>query len=144
MASELVRFTVAVPEGLLEEFDEFTARRGSHVNRSEAVRDLMREQIAEHEADDPDAEVVGSITMVYDHHVVGLSGALDEVQHDHMGQIVSTMHVHLDHHNCLEVLAVRGKSAAIHELADLLLGTKGVRYGRLSCMATTSAIEAGH
>lgn len=144
MASELVRFTVAVPEGLLHDFDEYTARRGSHANRSEAVRDLMREQMAGREVDDPDANVVGSITMVYDHHVVGLSGSLDQVQHDHMDQIVSTMHVHLDHHNCLEVLAVRGKSSKIHQLADLLLGTKGVRYGRLSCVATTSAIEAGH
>lgn len=144
MGNDLIRFSVAVPEGLLEEFDERVARRGRQANRSEAIRDLIREQMAEQDMDDPDTEVVGSITMVYDHHVVGLSGSLDEIQHDHMGEIVSTMHVHLDHHSCLEVLAVRGTSGHIHELADLLLGTKGVRFGRLACVATTSAIEAGH
>ena len=144
MASDLIRFTVAVPEGLLQQFDEYTACRGTHSNRSEAVRDLMREQMAEQDTGDPDTDVVGSITMVYDHHTVGLSGSLDQIQHDHMDEIVSTMHVHLDHHSCLEVLAVRGKSASIRQLSDLLLGTKGVRYGRLACVATASAIEAGH
>ncbi len=144
MGKDLIRFSVAVPEGLLERFDEHVARRGMQANRSEAIRDLMREQMAEQDMDDPDTEVVGSITMVYDHHVVGLSGSLDEIQHDHMREIVSTMHVHLDHHSCLEVLAVRGQSGRIHQLADLLLGTKGVRFGRLACVASTSAIEAGH
>ena len=144
MASDLVRFTVAVPEGLLQEFEAHVARRGMHVNRSEAVRDLMREQMAEDDTTDPDTEVVGSITMVYDHHTVGLSGSLDEIQHDHMDEIVSTMHVHLDHHSCLEVLAVRGTRGSIQRLSDLLLGTKGVRYGRLACVATSSAIESGH
>ena len=144
MASDLVRFSVAIPEALLDAFDECTSRRGLSANRSEAIRDLMREQLAEQDMDDPDAEVVGSITMVYDHHVVGLSGALDQIQHDHMAQIVSTMHVHLDHHSCLEVLAVRGTNRSVRELSDLLLGTKGVRYGRLAAVASTSAIEAGH
>lgn len=144
MASDLVRFSVAIPETLLDAFDERTSRRGLHANRSEAIRDLMREQLAEQDMDDPDAEVVGSITMVYDHHVVGLSGALDQIQHDYMTQIVSTMHVHLDHHSCLEVLAVKGTGRSVRELADLLLGTKGVRYGRLAAVASTSAIEAGH
>ena len=144
MASDLVRFSVAIPEGLLEEFDARSARRGMHANRSEAIRDLIREQMAEEDTDDPDAEVIGSLTMVYDHHVVGLSSKLHEVQHDHMHEIVSTMHVHLDHHNCLEVLALRGTSERVHALADLLLGIKGVRYGRLACVATTSAVRSGH
>ena len=89
MGKDLIRFSVAVPEGLLERFDEHVARRGMQANRSEAIRDLMREQMAEQDMDDPDTEVVGSITMVYDHHVVGLSGSLDEIQHDHMREIVS-------------------------------------------------------
>lgn len=144
MASDLVRFTVAIPEGLLEAFDERMASRGTHANRSEAVRDLIREELAEQDMSEPDAEVVGSITMVYDHHVVGLSGVLDQIQHEHLDEIVSTMHVHLDHHNCLEVLAVRGRRSRIQGLSDLLLGTKGVRYGRLASVASTSAIEAGH
>ena len=133
MASELVRFTVAVTEGLLHDFDEYTARRGSHANRSEAVRDLMREQMAGREVDDPDANVVGSITMVYDHHTPDLGSKLDDIQHHHLAQIVSTTHVHLDHHNCLEILAVRGRSSEVHDLADCLLGTKGVRHGKLAC-----------
>lgn len=144
MASSLVRFSVAIPEGLLEEFDAHSARRGMHANRSEAIRDLIRERMAEEDTGDPDEEVVGSLTMVYDHHVTGLAAKLHEVQHDHMHEIVSTMHVHLDHHNCLEVLALRGASERVHALADLLLGIKGVRYGRLACVATTSAVRSGH
>ncbi|MBR2683477.1 MAG: nickel-responsive transcriptional regulator NikR [Atopobiaceae bacterium] len=143
MASDLVRFSVAVPEQLLEEFDAYAARRGGTVNRSEAIRDLIRDQLVEDDLTSPDAEVVGSITMVYSHHVPGLAEHLDEVQHSYIGQIVSTMHVHLDHDNCLETLAVRGKSSLVHELADLLLGIKGVRHGKLVCVATESTIAMG-
>lgn len=154
MASDLVRFSVAVPEAMLEEFDAYAARRGGWANRSEVIRDLIREQLVEDDLTSPEAEVVGSVTMVYGHHTPGLSERLDEIQHDYIGQVVSTMHVHLDHDNCLEVLAVRGPSAQIHELADRLLGTKGVRHGKLVCVATESTIamscdhehchEAGH
>lgn len=133
MASDLVRFSVAIPSTLLGEFDAFAARRGISVNRSEVIRDLMREKLAENELDEPDAEVVGSITMVYDHHIPDLTHKLDEVQHDHIPLIVSTMHVHLDHHNCLEILAVRGRSSEVYKLADCLLGIKGVRHGKLAC-----------
>ena len=143
MASDLVRFSVAVPEALLEEFDAYAARRGSAGNRSEAIRDLIREQLVEDDLSSPEAEVVGSITMVYGHHTPGLTERLDEIQHDYIGQVVSTMHVHLDHDNCLETLAVRGTSATIHELADRLLGTKGVRHGKLVCVATESTISMG-
>ncbi len=138
MASDLVRFSVAIPSALLGDFDAFAARRGITVNRSEAIRDLMREKLAENELDEPDAEVVGSITMVYDHHMPDLTHKLDEVQHDHIPLIVSTMHVHLDHHNCLEILAVRGRSSEVHELADCLLGIKGVRHGKLACTVLQS------
>ena len=144
MASDLVRFSVAIPTGLLEEFDEYTARRGILTNRSEAIRDLMREKLVEDELTSPDAEVVGSITMVYDHHTPDLTQRLDEVQHEHIPQIVSTMHVHLDHCNCLEILAVRGRSADVHDLADRLLGIKGVRHGNLACTATASSMGHHH
>lgn len=133
MASDLVRFSVAIPEGLLESFDAYAARRGTTTNRSEAIRDLMREKLVEDELASPDAEVVGSITMVYDHHTPDLSHRLDNIQHTHISQIISTTHVHLDHHNCLEILAVRGTGSEIRELADCLLGTKGVRHGQLAC-----------
>lgn len=133
MASDLVRFSVTVPAGLLEEFDAYAARRGTSTNRSEAIRDLVRERLAEEELVSPDAEVVGSVTMVYDHHAPELTHKLDEVQHAHIPQVISTMHVHLDHHSCLEILAVRGKATDVRELADLLLGIKGVRHGKLVC-----------
>ena len=135
MASDLVRFSVAVPEGLLCEFDEYAARRGTAQNRSEAIRDLIREHLVEEDVGSPEAEVVGSITMVYEHHAPGLSQRLDEIQHGYIAEIVSTMHVHLDHDNCLETLAVRGRCDKIHELADRLLGVKGVRHGKLVCVA---------
>ena len=143
MASDLVRFTVAVPEGLLSEFDELTARRGMAANRSEAIRDLIRERLVEDDLTSPDAEVVGSITMVYDHHVPGLTQRLDQIQHGHLDEVISVMHVHLDHGNCLETLAVRGRSESVHTLADQLLGTKGVRHGKLVCVATEEAIAHG-
>lgn len=136
MASDLVRFSVAIPEGLLAQLDAYTARRGVATNRSEAIRDLVRERLVEEEVGEAHAEVVGSITMVYSHHAPGLSQRLDEIQHAHTAEIVSTMHVHLDHDNCLETVAVRGTSERIHELADRLLGIKGVRHGKLVCVAT--------
>lgn len=143
MASDLVRFSVAVPEGLLAEFDELTARRGTASNRSEAIRDLIRERLVDDDLTSPDAEVVGSITMVYDHHIPGLTQRLDEIQHGHLDEVVSVMHVHLDHGNCLETLAVRGRSESVHALADQLLGTKGVRHGKLVCVATEETIAHG-
>lgn len=136
MASNLVRFSVAIPEDLLDSFDAYAARRGSYANRSETIRDLMREKLVEEAASMPDGEVVGSITMVYDHHTAGLTSKLDDVQHDNIPVIVSTTHVHLDHHNCLEILAVRGTGREVRELADKLLGIKGVRHGKLVCTTT--------
>ncbi len=136
MSSDLVRFTVAVPRELLDKFDLLVERRGVMTNRSEAIRDLMRERLVEEELGEPNAEVVGSITMVYDHHLPGISQRLDEIQHEHLDVVVSKMHVHLDHGACLETIAVRGPSDEVHALADKLLGTTGVRHGKLVCVAT--------
>ena len=133
MASDLVRFSVAIPKDLLEEFDEYASQRGTLSNRSEAIRDLMREKLVEEEIEDLSTEVVGSITMVYDHHTPDLTFRLDHIQHHHVDQIISTTHVHLDHSNCLEILAVRGTGSEVLELANQLLGTKGVRHGKLVC-----------
>ena len=146
MAQGLARITVTIPNELLEQFDELSARRGATTaNRSEAVRDLIRERLVEEDLESPDVEVVGSITMVYDHHQTGLSQRLDEIQHTHLGEVISKMHVHLDHGNCLETLAVKGSSEAVHALADKLLGTKGVRHGKLVCVATEPAMAPeGH
>lgn len=140
MASDLVRISVAIPADLLEQFDHIAEGRGVKVNRSEAIRDLIREKLVEEGLDEPDAEVAGSVTMVYDHHLPGLTQRLDEIQHEHLDVVVSKMHVHLDHGACLETIAVRGSSAEVHALADKLLGTKGVRHGKLVCVAA----KGGH
>jgi len=128
---KLARFSVAMDEGLLGLFDELVARRGSAVNRSEAVRDLVRDALVDAEWEDSDEEIIGTITMVFDHHASDLSEKLDSLQHAHHRQIISSMHVHLDAHNCLEVIVVRGASAEVRAIADGLLGTKGVKHGKL-------------
>ena len=126
-SSELVRFSVTAPDDLLRRFDEQIARRGDVANRSEAVRDLIRASIAKEQMRTPDEQVIGSLTMIYDHHTGDLTRRLDEVQHDYTDEIVSTMHVHLDHHNCLEILALKGRGERVYELADRLLGLRGVK-----------------
>ena len=139
--SDLTRFSVAVPGDLLAAFDELTARRGAARNRSEAVRDLMRAALVKEDERDENAQVIGSLTMIYDHHTGDLTRRLDEVQHDYTAEIVSTMHVHLDHHNCLEILALKGLGARVYELADKLLGLRGVKHGELTCAATDASLE---
>lgn len=134
MASDLVRISVAMPKDLLDRLDAFSARRGLSPNRSEVLRDLVREHLVGEVVGNPDAEVVGSITMVYDHHRAGLAQRLDEIQHEHLDVVVSKMHVHLDHGLCLETIAVRGASARVHDLSDQLVGVRGVRHGKLVCM----------
>jgi CopG family nickel-responsive transcriptional regulator len=133
---KLVRFGVAMDDELLGKFDSLVARRGNAANRSEAVRDLVRDALVDAEWESSDEEIVGTITMVFDHHASDLSDKLDTLQHAHFDQIVSSMHVHLDAHNCLEVIVVRGTSRDVRDIADGLLGTKGVKHGKL--VTTTS------
>ena len=135
----LARFGVAMDEDLLERFDALVARRGTAANRSEAVRDLVRDALVDAEWEGSDEEIVGTVTMVFDHHASDLSEKLDALQHAHFREIVATMHVHLDAHNCLEVLVIRGSSAEVRDIADGLLGTKGVKHGKL--VTTTSGIH---
>jgi len=131
---ELARIGVAIDEDLLRKFDSLNARRG-YTNRSEAFRDLIRDALIEDKAAAPDSEVVGTLTLVYDHHVRLLQERLTHMQHEHHTEIISTLHVHLDHHNCLEVLVLRGKSARVRQIADRLIATKGVQHGRLTLTA---------
>jgi CopG family nickel-responsive transcriptional regulator len=133
---QLVRFGVAMDSELLGRFDALVARRGSAVNRSEAVRDLVRDALVESEWESSDEEIVATVTMVFDHHASDLSEKLDALQHQHYDKIVSAMHVHLDPHNCLEVLVVRGSSGEVRDIADGLLGTKGVKHGKLVTTTT--------
>jgi CopG family nickel-responsive transcriptional regulator len=132
----LVRFGVAMDEDLLGKFDELVARRGVAANRSEAVRDLVRDALVDEQWEAPDEEIVGTITMVFDHHANDLAEKLDSLQHAHHDKVVSSMHVHLDAHNCLEVIVVRGASGDIRAIAEALLGTKGVKHGKLVTTTT--------
>ena len=131
MAGDLVRFSVAVPEDLLDSFDQLVQRRGLAKNRSEALRDLIRAALVEDECAQPGAQIMGTLTIVYNHHTSDLKEKLDGIQHSHFENVVSTMHVHLDHHNCLETIVLRGRAEIVQEIADRILGTKGVITGKL-------------
>jgi CopG family nickel-responsive transcriptional regulator len=133
--SGLSRIGVAIDTGLLEKFDGLIAERG-YTNRSEAFRDLIRDELVRKDAESPASKVIGTVTLVYDHHVRLLQEKLTAIQHDRHHSILSTLHVHLDHDNCLEVLVVRGRSAEVRKVADALISTKGVKHGRL--VITTS------
>ena len=133
---KLTRFSVAMDEDLLRRFDDLVTRRGSGENRSEAVRDLVRDALVESDWEGSSEECVGTITMVFNHGVSDLSDRLDALQHAHHDKIVSAMHVHLDAHACLEVLVVRGSSRDVRAIADTLLGTKGVKHGKLVTTTT--------
>jgi len=133
--SEVVRFGVSTDERLLDRFDALIAEKG-YVNRSEAVRDLIRNALVEDEWSQGDAQAVGTVTLVYDHHSTDLSDKLTEHQHSHHQEIVSTLHIHLDSHNCLEVVVLRGVARDIRRIADGLIGTKGVKHGKFVASTT--------
>ena len=130
-----IRFGVSADARLLEKFDEMIAEK-SYMNRSEAIRDLIRDQLVEFAWSTSDEEVVGTLTLVYNHESRELSDRLTKLQHNYHSSIISTLHVHLDKHNCLEVLVMRGKSKDIKTLSDKLICTKGVKHGKLT-MSTT-------
>jgi len=126
----LTRIGIALDSELLKRFDRSIARQG-HTNRSEAFRDLIRDRLVAERTAAPEATVVGTVTLIYDHHARGITEKLTELQHEHHELVVSTSHAHLDHDSCLEVLIVHGKSAKVEQCADLLIGLKGVQHGRL-------------
>ncbi|MBT8354034.1 MAG: nickel-responsive transcriptional regulator NikR [Desulfofustis sp.] len=130
----LKRFTISLDEKLLEQFDTAIKQR-KYVNRSEAIRDLIRSAFVEEEWQ-ADKDVVGVISMVYDHHQSKLQEKVTEIQHEYHNQIVSATHIHMDHHNCLEVVIVKGKAGSINELADRLRSLRGVRNCKMA-MSTT-------
>ena len=132
---DLTRFGVSMDADLLASFDALMQRKG-YGNRSEALRDLVRNALVEEQWARGDEEAIGTVTIVYDHHVRNLAEKLTEHQHLHHHAIVSTLHVHLDHDNCLEVVVVRGKAADVRRLAEELIGTKGVKHGRLVTTTT--------
>lgn len=133
--AKIVRFGVAMEESLLNKFDQLILKKG-YKNRSEAIRDLVRNNLVEEEWKIGNKDTVGTITIVYSHSVRELSDILTELQHKFHTEIISCMHVHLDAHNCLEVLAVKGKSGRIKKISDMLIATRGVKHGKL--VMTTS------
>ena len=128
--SELIRFGVSIENNLLEKFDRLIQER-NYSNRSEAIRDLIRNELVREQWQDSEVEAVGTVTIIYDHHVRDLTQALIRVQHDFNEHIISTLHVHLDQHHCLEVLAVKGQTKTIRKIADKLISLKGVKHGKL-------------
>ncbi len=135
--SQLSRIGVAIDAHLLRQFDRHIRDRG-YTNRSEAFRDLIRDELVQARWESDAAEVVGTITLNYDHHAHGLQEKLTDVQHRFHKCILSTLHVHLDHDNCLEVLVVRGRAGDVKKIADALISTRGVKHGKL----TSSTIGA--
>jgi CopG family nickel-responsive transcriptional regulator len=136
--SGLSRIGVAIDTELLKQYDRLIGQRG-YTNRSEAFRDLIRDELVEKAWESPASKVVGTVTLVYDHHVRLLNEKLTSIQHDFHRNILSTLHVHLDHDNCLEVLVVKGKASDVRKVADALISTKGVKHGRLTI--TTSGAD---
>jgi len=132
--SDIVRFGVSLEKELLEKFDRLITVK-SYPNRSEAIRDLIRENLVKREWTEG-KEVAGSITLVFNHHKRELMNTLTDIQHDFHHLIISSQHIHLDHDNCLEIIVVKGKPEETKELTNKLRSTKGVKYGALS-IATT-------
>jgi len=132
--SELIRFGVSISSELLESFDKLIESKG-YVNRSEAIRDLIRDYLVEYEWEE-DLETIGAVTIVYDHHASDLSELLTSIQHEYYTMIISSMHIHIDHHNCLEIIVIKGKGSKVKDIADKLISTKGVKHGKLT-MTTT-------
>jgi CopG family transcriptional regulator, nickel-responsive regulator len=136
---ELVRTGLSLERELLASFDRALKRKG-YQNRSEAVRDLIREHLVE-EAAGENKTIVGTLTMVYDHHRPNLSEKLVEAQHHAANRVLATTHVHLDHHHCLEVIIMKGRCAEVRRLSDQILSLRGVKHGRLVITSTGESLK---
>ena len=134
---KVIRFGVSIEPDLLQHFDAFINNKG-YTNRSEAVRDLIRKSIISKVTEQPNQEVIGTLTMIYNHHSGNLNNLLLEIQHDHHHEILSSTHIHIDHDNCLEVLVLKGKVHSIRHLADNIKALKGIQHGEL---VVTKTIE---
>ena len=135
----LVRFGVSLEKDLLQKFDRLIEKK-SYTNRSEAFRDLIREELVKKEWEEGE-EVAGTISIIYDHHQRELVTKLMDIQHDHGANIISTQHIHIDHHNCMEIVAVRGSAKETRKLADMLKAVKGVKHSTLGMSSTGKNIK---
>ncbi len=140
---ELVRFGVSMPQELVEQFDRVIAAQG-YGNRSEAIRDLVRKALLQPDRLPPEEAVAGTVVIVYDHHVSDLSKQLTELQHDYHHDIISTMHVHLNHDQCLEIVVVKGAYGRLSRLTDAIRVLRGVAYAQLSVSHIEPAAHEHH
>jgi CopG family nickel-responsive transcriptional regulator len=131
----VIRFGISLENPLLERFDSLIKKKG-YVSRSEAIRDLIRDSLVTEEWESFTTETVGTITLVYSHDTRELTDNLTDLQHHYHQSILSAMHIHLDEHNCLEVIVVKGRAKDIKDIADRLIGTKGVKHGKLTVTTT--------
>jgi CopG family nickel-responsive transcriptional regulator len=127
---EVKRFGVSMEATLLNKLDSY-CKKHRYGNRSEALRDLVRKALVQEEWMH-NRETVGALTIIYEHHVPGLSQKINELQHDFSGKVISSLHVHLDHHTCMEVIVMRGRARQIKGLSDSLIALRGVKYGSLT------------
>ncbi|MFZ4395049.1 MAG: nickel-responsive transcriptional regulator NikR [Kiritimatiellia bacterium] len=138
----LSRFSLCMPASLARQLDDMVKSKG-YANRSQAVADMVRANLVEHLGQMGHQEIAGTVTLVYDHHRRNIQNLLTDIQHDHGDLIISALHVHLDHHTCMEVLAVRGAAQDVRNLADRLITAKGVKHGRLT-VTTTGTLAHTH
>jgi len=132
--SELTRTTLAIEKDLLEKFDAWLSSRGYN-NRSEAMRDMIRAALTEQEWSAPDAQVVAALSIIYDHAAHTLAQQLTHLQHEDHHAILCSQHVHLDNHQCLEVILMAGTAAQLRRMADAIVTTRGVRAGKLTLLS---------
>jgi CopG family nickel-responsive transcriptional regulator len=140
--STLIRTGISLEQDLLERFDAMIEQKG-YGNRSEAIRDLLRDHFVEEDVASNRA-VVATLTLVYDHHQPKLSEQLIEAQHSYKGKVLATTHVHLDHRNCLEVIILKGRGMEVKRFADRLLSLRGVKHGKLVLTNSDASEAAGH
>jgi len=136
---KITRFGVSIESNLLKKFDKLINKIG-YSNRSEAIRDLIRDRLVAEEWKEADKETVGILGLVYNHEKRELTENLTKIQHQHIDLVVSSTHIHLDHHNCLEVIVLRGKSSLIKKTANELLSTRSVKHGQLIMTTTGSEL----
>jgi CopG family nickel-responsive transcriptional regulator len=132
---KVTRFGVSIPAELVQSFDALIRSKG-YRTRSEAIRDMMRDHLVEAEWESAETEIVGTVTIVYDHEVRELPQSLTGLQHESHGTVICSTHVHLDHHNCLEIIVLKGSAEDVRAIADRLISTKGVKHGKLVCTTT--------
>jgi CopG family transcriptional regulator, nickel-responsive regulator len=143
MMKKLVRFGVSMENDLLHEFDHLITRKG-YTNRSEAVRDIVREKLVEENTQNPTGFVYGALVFLYDHHKRELEKSLSNLQHDYFENIISTSHVHVDHDHCMEVVLLKGKVQTLKAIAEKILSFKGVKHGKLTLTAAAQHHTHSH